>query len=307
MLFLLHRASRLPSTADCRVPALVPSQTHHHVSGKKGVELLLLTFIQLRQTDPLRHSGTPLCKQQTVSLTSIIFFNLSTDALSSFAFVEYEDRRDADDAYHDMHNKRIGRDDILKIEVRHIQRHKASAWRRIQALSRFFTDSFSSGLALLPQHPGASTLAATVTVTRAALLDADPRLLVVGTTLRERMIATAATVTTIVIATRVTVVTLATARALLTLGKLYSHLAEPYLPLMFTSDRSDRDKDDRDDRDRRENGTNGDDRKSMFSAPRKQNLERWLTALSQPWIALPQPTTTSMSLSRYSSEGSVES
>ena len=35
-----------------------------------------------------------------------------------FAFVEYEDRRDADDAYHEMHNKRIGRDDILKIEVR---------------------------------------------------------------------------------------------------------------------------------------------------------------------------------------------
>ena len=38
--------------------------------------------------------------------------------LSSFAFVEYESRRDADDAYHEMHNKRIGRDDILKIEVR---------------------------------------------------------------------------------------------------------------------------------------------------------------------------------------------
>lgn len=37
---------------------------------------------------------------------------------NSFAFVEYEDRRDADDAYHEMHNKRIGRDDILKIEVR---------------------------------------------------------------------------------------------------------------------------------------------------------------------------------------------
>lgn len=32
--------------------------------------------------------------------------------------MEYEDRRDADDAYHEMHNKRLGRDDILKIEVR---------------------------------------------------------------------------------------------------------------------------------------------------------------------------------------------
>lgn len=37
--------------------------------------------------------------------------------LLRFAFVEYEDRRDADDAYHEMHNKRIGRDDLLKIEV----------------------------------------------------------------------------------------------------------------------------------------------------------------------------------------------
>lgn len=41
---------------------------------------------------------------------------LYSDVLS-FAFVEYESRRDADDAYHEMHNKRIGRDDLLKIEV----------------------------------------------------------------------------------------------------------------------------------------------------------------------------------------------
>jgi hypothetical protein len=40
------------------------------------------------------------------------------DTSSRFAFVEYESRRDADDAYHEMHNKRIGRfDDVLKIEV----------------------------------------------------------------------------------------------------------------------------------------------------------------------------------------------
>lgn len=35
----------------------------------------------------------------------------------SFAFVEYESRHDAEDAYYEMHNKRMGRDDMLKIEV----------------------------------------------------------------------------------------------------------------------------------------------------------------------------------------------
>ena len=42
---------------------------------------------------------------------------MPANTASRFAFVEYESRRDADDAYHEMHNKRLGRDDVLKIEV----------------------------------------------------------------------------------------------------------------------------------------------------------------------------------------------
>ncbi len=52
------------------------------------------------------------------SLIPLVVYSNLVDTYSRFAFVEYESRRDADDAYHEMHNKRVGRyDEILKIEV----------------------------------------------------------------------------------------------------------------------------------------------------------------------------------------------
>jgi RNA recognition motif. (a.k.a. RRM, RBD, or RNP domain) len=50
-------------------------------------------------------------------LAFLLTLYIISDTINRFAFVEYESRRDADDAYHEMHNKRIGRDDLLKIEV----------------------------------------------------------------------------------------------------------------------------------------------------------------------------------------------
>ena len=73
----------------------------------------------------------------------------------SFAFVEYESRRDADDAYHEMHNKRIGRDDLLKIEVSREQ------YIGIHSL----TDLPKSGHGHLHLLLGVLTLAVTVDVT----------------------------------------------------------------------------------------------------------------------------------------------
>lgn len=169
--------------------------------------------------------------------------------------MEYEDRRDADDAYHEMHNKRIGRDDVLKIEVSH---HHPN-------FDAQPSNMICSGLARLLQLLGVSTLVViAIDVTEpvvVALLDAVARpLLVVApeTTLLEKR--TAANVTGIVITTG-TVVTLATVRVALILGTYHLRRPERVETPTDNFHYSDRDRDDRDDRDRRENGTNGDERK----------------------------------------------
>lgn len=87
-----------------------------------------------------------------------------THTVSRFAFVEYESRRDADDAYHEMHNKRLGRDDVLKIEVRN------------SPMGQFFSSEANwlhSGPVRLLPHPGGLTPAVThgvVTVVQAVVV-----------------------------------------------------------------------------------------------------------------------------------------
>jgi hypothetical protein len=83
-----------------------------------------MSSIQIRSPRPLRHPCSTHCRQPSVSQPRFhIGVNSNiVDTQSRFAFVEYEDRRDADDAYHEMHNKRIGRDDLLKIEASIIHR-----------------------------------------------------------------------------------------------------------------------------------------------------------------------------------------
>ena len=69
--------------------------------------------------------------------------------------MEYESRRDADDAYHEMHNKRIGRDDLLKIEVPIPAR---------QARLHNSANLNPSGPVRHLQHPGALILVLVVTL-----------------------------------------------------------------------------------------------------------------------------------------------
>lgn len=123
--------------------------------------------------------------------------------LHSFAFVEYEDRRDADDAYHDMHNKRIGRDDILKIEV--------SSRQQTQAHDRSLANYNSSGLALPHLLLGASTVATVSVVLAAVTALPVAALLAPGAapeiTLPGRMIVVTATATVIMSVTAAILVT----------------------------------------------------------------------------------------------------
>ena len=195
-------------------------------------------------------------------------------ASNSFAFVEYEDRRDSDDAYHEMHNKQIGRDDMLKIEV---------SWQ-CGCRFRVLADNLGSGLAPLPRRLGASTLGAIVTavfVGRPRVVAAGLRLLAAAacaTTRLARMIAVTAIGTWT--ASGTTPVSDATVTARGAAARILGTFRHPwtrrtigqYAARLTPWPDSDRDRDmkdvDRDDRDRREsreNGANGDDRKRMDS------------------------------------------
>ena len=104
---LLSLSARAPASSD----TLPSSPFPHRIRSQPS-----LTLFKVRSPCPLRHSGSALGFLSSVSVSRPARICLAL-TFSSFAFVEYESRRDADDAYHEMHNKRIGRDDLLKIEV----------------------------------------------------------------------------------------------------------------------------------------------------------------------------------------------
>ncbi|KAK5661635.1 hypothetical protein OQA88_9735 [Cercophora sp. LCS_1] len=146
-----------------------------------------------------------------------------------FAFVEYEDRRDADDAYHDMHNKRIGRDDILKIEW---ARTPPSASWRFDRSDRDRGDRGERGGRRSPRRRSPSP--------RRSTRDYSPR----KDDRRDRD------------------------RGDRDYDRDRRDTRDRSRSPDRDRDRDGKDDRDRDDRDRRENGTNGDDRKALDSPDR---------------------------------------
>ncbi|KAI1763962.1 RNA-binding domain-containing protein [Hypoxylon sp. FL1150] len=160
-----------------------------------------------------------------------------------FAFVEYEDRRDADDAYHEMHNKRIGRDDLLKIE-----------WARTppSASWRFDSGRDRDGRR---ERGGRSPRRGRSPSPRRSTRDYSPRKDDRRDRDRDRDY------------DRERRDTRDRSRSPDTRYKTSpSGSTSVKLELTLLTN-SDRDRDDRDDRDRRDNGTNGDDRKAVDSPP----------------------------------------
>ncbi|OAG11293.1 uncharacterized protein CC84DRAFT_7576 [Paraphaeosphaeria sporulosa] len=101
-----------PTPFPCATPAtfsflsLSPFMLHTHLTSSPAT-VVLFAATSLRRVLPPAGCKWPRYPGYINQLTM----------RGRFAFVEYESRRDADDAYHEMHNKRIGRDDLLKIEV----------------------------------------------------------------------------------------------------------------------------------------------------------------------------------------------